>query len=302
MNPHLQKNAMYGKTHSLLIVLGAYIVAGLGAYGAWATFGSLGPLWGILIADIVATLIIFGCGLIFSNSSLYDPYWSVVPPVIAFVWWIEGGRQTEPIHILTLLVVFWWAVRLTRNWAMDWPGLHHEDWRYQRLRAQSGVLYPLVNLGGIHLFPTLIVFAAMIPVHVVMMHEEPANLVITLFAFVIGIGAATLQLVADAQMRRFRQSGAPSFMKEGLWAWSRHPNYLGEILFWVSLWLFAVASVGLTGSAVSGLGALAMIGLFVFYSCPAMDQRTAEKREGYADHIKASSMLLPMPPRAQGEL
>ena len=40
-------------------------------------------------------------------------------------------------------------IRLTSNWIRGWPGLHHEDWRFQNLRAKTGIFYPLVNLTGI---------------------------------------------------------------------------------------------------------------------------------------------------------
>ena len=71
------------------------------------------------------------------------------------------GRQTSVV-----LLVLVWAVRLTANWASSWRGLRHEDWRYVQLREERPRLVPwwLVNLTGIQLMPTLVVFAGLLPV------------------------------------------------------------------------------------------------------------------------------------------
>ena len=302
MNPHLKNNAKYGKAASLGWVALAYALALAAAIASWTMAAPLGAIPAALLAAVAATFVVWGFSLAFANSSIYDPFWSVMPPLLALAWWWQSGQPTSLLHMLCLAVVGCWALRLTRNWALDWPGLAHEDWRYQELRAQNGRGYVVVNLLGIHMFPTLIVFAAMLPVQAVMADGGApgvAGIAAAVLAFVLGIGAALIQLVADAQMRRFRLSPSARhiYMKEGLWAWSRHPNYFGELLFWFSLWLFGAAALGLMPALLVGGGALAMLGLFVFYSAPAMDKRIAQKRPGYSEHMKNSSMLLLLPPR-----
>jgi len=62
---------------------------------------------------------------------MFDAWWSVLPPFAA-VWLAFGHAEGVPgLRVTLVLIVVWiWAVRLTSNWARDWPGLHHEDWRY----------------------------------------------------------------------------------------------------------------------------------------------------------------------------
>ncbi|MEL7128172.1 MAG: DUF1295 domain-containing protein, partial [Pseudomonadota bacterium] len=126
---------------------------------------------------------------------------------------------------------------------------------------------------------------------------------IDIVAFIVGMGAVTIQLFADGQMRnfRFKKKGNQtnqSFYADGLWAWSRHPNYFGEVAMWFSLWLFAM-SAGLE-NWWTGVGWVAMLGLFLFVSCPWMDRRSAAKRAGYAEHIKTSNLFFMTPPRRSG--
>ncbi len=298
-NPHLAKNAHYSKSASLLLVALAYVLAGVVVWATWPFYGHLGPIWGVLIADLIATAVIWACGLPFRNASVYDPYWSVVPLAIAGYWWSLSGFDTgDYSRLLLMLVLVYWSLRLTGNWIVGWPGLSHEDWRYQDLRAKSGKAYQLVNLFGICGFPTVLVFLGMLPAYPVLALEGAANPFVDIAALVVGLGAVTIQWVADEQMRIFR--GAPdgntAFMTGGLWAWSRHPNYFGEVMMWTSLWLFALAGFG-AAFAWTGVGALAMLLLFLFISIPMMDKRSAAKRPGYADYMKRSSAFWMLPPR-----
>ena len=82
----------------------------------------------ILIWHVFATIIIYIFSVILKNSSLYDPFWSVAPvPIVVF---LSMGMDTLDIKLLILIPICFWALRLTRNWLISWPGFHHEDFRY----------------------------------------------------------------------------------------------------------------------------------------------------------------------------
>ena len=124
------------KSRSLLIVTGAYVLA-IGAAAVWLIWGpSTGRLWlDTLIADVLGTLVIFVFSRAYKNSSFYDAYWSVIPPLILVYWWIAERPEVNQLRCwLLAVVVFLWAIRLTANWVYGFPGLHHEDWRYGGLR------------------------------------------------------------------------------------------------------------------------------------------------------------------------
>lgn len=290
------------KNRALALVTLAYVIAvAVGAgWLLWAP--GTGRLWlDTLIADLLATLVVFGFSRAYRNSSFYDAYWSVIPPLLVLFWWWQG-----PIGIsgsgslrawLLAVVVGYWAVRLTSNWAYGFPGLHHEDWRYPILRDGAGRFEFLADLFGIHLFPTLQVFVGMLPAYVALTRPGDGLMWLTWLAFAVGVAAVTLELVADVQMHRFvarRRPGA--VMDEGLWGWSRHPNYLGEIGFWFSMALFGIA-------AAPGdiwwlfVGVAVMVAMFLGASIPMMEKRSLERRPQYQDVIDRIPRLLPRPPR-----
>lgn len=287
------------KNASLVRVLVAYVIA-FAAAGAWLAWGpSTDKLWlDTLIADLVATLVIFGFSRAYKNSSFYDAYWSVVPPAIFVYWWIETEAEGARLW-LVLLVIAAWAIRLTGNWIFNWPGMHHEDWRYPMLKENAGRSESVVDLMGIHVFPTLVVFAAMTPTYVVVTNTDREIGWLDVVATIVGLGAVAIEFIADLQLHRFVQGRKPGqVMDVGMWGWSRHPNYFGEVTFWVSLALFGLAASPDEAWWIFG-GALAMLLMFLFASIPMMEKRSLERRPDYQDVIDRVSMFVPLPPRAK---
>lgn len=149
-----------------------------------------GRLWlDTLIADVLATVVIFVFSRVYRNSSFYDAYWSVVPPLLLAYWWSQGPIGLSGTgalrNWLMAVVVGYWAVRLTANWVIGFPGLHHEDWRYPLLREGAGRFEFLADFFGIHLFPTVQVFVGMLPVYVALTRPGAGLVWLAWLAFVV---------------------------------------------------------------------------------------------------------------------
>ena len=243
----------------------------------------------LLLADIIATAVTFIFSLIFRNASVYDPYWSVQPVVIIIAFAITAPAL-GPAQILPITAILIWGVRLTANWAYTFHGLTHQDWRYTMLKEQTGKIYPLVNFLGIHLVPTLIVYGCTLPAVFTLYYAPGFNAGSAVF-FAVSILAVVLQGVADCQMHAFRKRGKGGFIRNGVWKYSRHPNYLGEILMW---WGIALAFVCIMPEYWYLIaGAFANTLLFLFISIPMADKHQARK-EGFEEYKKATRMLLPI--------
>lgn len=285
------------KTASLVRVTLAYAIAVAVGF-AWLAWGpDTDHLWlDALVADVLATVVIFGFSRAHGNSSFYDAYWSVIPPLVVLYWWVETGAGDARIWLL-MTVVMLWAVRLTANWVYGWPGLHHEDWRYPMLREGAGRWELPVDFFAIHLIPTLQVFLGTVPAYVVVTHSDRGLGVVDGLAVVVGVGAVALEFFADLQMHRFVRERRPGqVMDRGLWSWSRHPNYFGEISFWLSVALFGLAASPADGWWLFA-GTVAMVAMFLGASIPMMEKRSLERRPQYQDVVDRVSMLVPRPPR-----
>lgn len=259
----------------------------------------LEPLWNGLLADLIATVVIFGFSVYYRNSSLYDAYWSVIPPLLAVYWMLtEPASLTDPRAWMLTLLVWFWGIRLTANWTLHWGGMSHEDWRYPLVRQRAGKAALPADFLGIHLFPTVQVFLGCVPIYFVTRSSEVALGWLDALAFGVCLGAVLIETIADLQLHAFIKRRQPGqIMDRGLWAWSRHPNYFGELSFWWGLMLFGLAASPSNWMWILP-GALSMTAMFVFVSVPFLDQRSLERRPGYADYCRRVSALVPMPPKA----
>lgn len=242
----------------------------------------------LLLADLAATVFMFLMSMIFRNASIYDPYWSVAPVVILMGYLLTGPLTAARIEVA--LTVFLWGIRLTANWAYTFRGLVFQDWRYTMLSEKTGAFYPLINFLGIHLIPTLIVFGCLLPAVCVfnLTPQSPGNRLFLLLSLL----AVGLQGCSDYQLHRFRREHTGSLIRTGFWKYSRHPNYLGEILFWWGIALYGLSAF--PGQYLLLLGAFSNTMLFLFVSIPMADTRQSLK-EGFAQYKSETRMLLPIP-------
>ena len=246
----------------------------------------------LFVADFVATVFVWLWGVIFRNSSVYDPYWSVAPPLMLTGYAVHCGAFTLPV-ILMLIAVWYWAIRLTGNWAYTFPNLNKQDWRYDMYKEKFPRLWQIVNFTGINLMPTVVVFLAIVPGFLLIgtsVVPVQANLW-TWLGFIVCISAATLQLISDTQAHRFRKKHRGEVCTIGLWKRSRHPNYLGEILMW---WGVALAVLCAKPEAwYLACGAAANTVLFLAVSIPLADGRQS-KKEGFEEYKAQTRALLPL--------
>jgi steroid 5-alpha reductase family enzyme len=250
----------------------------------------------LLWADIAATLVIWICSLVFDNASVYDPYWSVQPIVILTLLVFQAGININLLIVCAVVVI--WGVRLTANWMLTFRGLLEQDWRYDQIKNSTGKFYPIVNLLGIQLMPTLIVFACIAPLVYVILQNK-ASFLQVLPGLLISLSGITLEAVADRQMRDFRlkSPGRTTIIHEGLWKYSRHPNYLGEILMWWGAYLVCLAVD--PSSWRLGLGAVLNTVLFLFISIPMAEKHMAEYKDGFQEYQQRTRILLPLPKRSR---
>jgi steroid 5-alpha reductase family enzyme len=284
----MQKNP--SRAASLGWILLIYAIACSVTWGVMAAFpeASVSGLVAGLLASVAVT---YAASLYFGNGSVFDPWWSVLPPVVA----LQLVQDWTPLSVACVLVVFVWAVRLTLNWGIGWSGLGHEDWRYLRMYEQTPVPRWLTLLVGVQLVPALFVTLGCLPLIPALTRGGSFG-TLGLLATALGLFAVGLELAADEQRRSFAAAKPGALMDASLWAWCRHPNYLGEILFWVSLWLFGVAAAP-SAALWTAIGPLSITGLFAFASIPLMETRNAERRPGWAEYVARTPRLIPRPPQ-----
>ncbi|MBN1630504.1 MAG: DUF1295 domain-containing protein [Thermoleophilia bacterium] len=283
------------RSTGVLISAATYVLALVVAVVVVRAAGLSHPLADLGLGTVVATVVVFAVSVIADNSSIYDPYWSVQPLAIMGYYLWTGWDRVDARQIIVAVLVFLYSLRLTSNFYRDWPGLTKEDFRYVSFRKRFSRLYWPVSFLGIHLFPTVMVYLGCLPLYAITRSGAAGLGWADGLGIVVTLGAIVLAFAADDQMRAFRRDpeNRGLVMEQGLWAFSRHPNYLGEVLTWWGFWLFALgAGLGWWWTIV---GAAAITALFVFVSVPMMERRVLALRAGYSDYRDRTSMLLPRP-------
>ena len=233
------------------------------------------------------------------DSSIVDIFWGLGSAAVAWVAWLTvGGGGTRATLVLLLATV--WGVRLgmyigIRNWGA-------EDRRYARLRqhvTEQGRNYALYSLRAVFGLQGLLMFLCTMPIviAIAMPSSSPPSL---LFWISFGVSSAglTVEALADWQMARFRrQRQSPGeVMDKGLWRYSRHPNYFGEMLVQWGLYLMA-CDTGLTGMLTIFAPALLSAMIIGPLGANLLERRLGKKNPGYQDYIRRTSAFIPWPPR-----
>lgn len=274
------------KKKDLLTICLIYVFAFAIGAAAGSLFHSV--MMQLFVFDLAATIVVFGFSVLYHNSSVYDPYWSLTSMVMS-IWLFFREHAFAPMQLLFLFAFNVWGLRLTLNWVTVFTGFQYEDWRYRHYRSITPkLLWPLVNFAGIHLMPTLVVFAGMLPLFEIV--KTPMS-----FAALPGIGVMllgiALEYYADQQMHLFlEQTKTKTTCRAGLWARSRHPNYLGEIAVWTGVFL-AMLPYAPTRWAY-GVGALSIAFMFNVVSIPLMEKRQLSRREDYRQYCEDTPRLM----------
>ena len=276
------------KNKSLFVVFLCYAIALIFSCIFIISYKNNNLIYTLLYADIIATIIIYIASCIFKNSSIYDPYWSVIPPFLLLFWIL----QLDTINIVNIVFlsfsVLFWAVRLTYNWIRGWEGLNQEDWRYIDLRNKTGKFYQLVNFLGIHLFPTIIVFVCCLPFkYTLEINNTSINIILGFIICFIGV---LYEIISDQQLYKFKKDNPNSIINSGLWKYSRHPNYYGEILFWWGLFIYGVTFNNYMPLII---WPISMTLMFLYISIPWIENKILLTRSEYKEYQSKVNILLP---------
>lgn len=202
----------------------------------------------------------------------------------------EYSNRSLAVNILVTI----WGLRLT--WHIARRNLRKpEDGRYAAWRATWKHLY-LRSLFQIFLLQGLFLYVILLPVlfiHASVSTPLHALDVIGVTVWLIGF---LFESIGDRQLKNFLRDPANkgTIMDRGLWRYSRHPNYFGEVVQWWGIFLCALA---LPHGYLTIVGPLLITFLILFVSGVPMLERKYAGRPDFEAYKKRTSMFIPLPPR-----
>jgi len=228
------------------------------------------------------------------DAGIVDYYWG---PGFAVIGWsgLLMGAEASPIKLLLLSALTIWSVRLAIQLILRHRLMTGEDARYARMRAEGGPSWWWQSLYKVFLLQAVILWVVASPVHALVAAPASATLSLSgeigLFLFAAGL---LIEGIADWQLHRHRLAGKSGreTLAKGLWAYSRHPNYFGEILLWVGLGL---AAHDLSGAWWAFVGPVVLALVIRFVSLPITERHLIASRADYAAYAARTPVLVPLP-------
>lgn len=231
------------------------------------------------------------------NWSIVDTFWGLGFVAVAIVSYVLSiGHGDSDRRLVALLVPLIWGLRLAGY--IHWRNHGKpEDPRYTALMARrTGPLVPYV-VRTIFWAQGSVMWITAIPITVAMFESSPVN---ALTWFAVGLAALGLffEAVGDVQLARFKANPANKgkLMDRGLWSWTRHPNYFGDLCVMFAFWLIAC---GTWVGVVTVFAPVVMSRMMIKTTGKQMlDRRMARTRgQAYVEYAARTSGLIPRPPR-----
>ena len=259
----------------------------------------LGQIFAITAGTaLLLVLLLWLVSMPLRDVSIIDMAFSGMIALLLFVaYWCSSAQGSVAVLILCLVLV--WAVRMTvyliwRNWG------HGEDPRYTRLRewVPPGWSFHWLSLRQVFLLQGAIIWLLTLPQQIVMVTGGDAGFgFFAIAGLVLWCLGFYFETVGDYQLSKFKADPQlrGQVLNTGLWRYTRHPNYFGELCQWWGLFVIALeapwAWCGIVGPLLYSWLVINVTGQ------RTLDKKLAREKPEYARYIRETSGLIPRPPR-----
>ena len=228
-------------------------------------------------------------GVLLRDASIIDVFWGPLFVAIAWVLFATSLPNVGAAQLIVLFLVTAWGLRLAfhlgaRNFGTG------EDGRYRMWRAHGGPHWWLKSYYRIYLLQGSIALVVATPV-IAAFRLTDAPFAINWLGIPVWLAGFVIEAAADVQLTRFRARGESRerVMREGLWAYCRHPNYFGDALQWWGIGIFTFGGV----TWWSLVGPLAMTLVFLNISNSVIERGLLKRRPDYAAYVARTNAFFP---------
>jgi len=230
------------------------------------------------------------------NASIVDIVWGAGFVLVA---WVSSalGEGVASRKMLLVWMVTLWGGRLAIYLFIRNHG-KGEDPRYVAMRKRRGDTFGVQSLWLVFGLQGVLMWIVSLPVQVGSVADQPASLgpveIVGVILYTVGI---YFESTGDFQLSQFKADPANAglVMDQGLWRYTRHPNYFGDFCVWWGIWIVAAA----TGMGIyTVIGPIVMTFFLLRVSGVAMLERSITKRRpGYDEYMRKTNAFFPAPPR-----
>lgn len=250
---------------------------------------------------LAATLFIymstwFVVSLLKRRNDVTDVAWGLGFVLLSWMAFFMAGETTLRGILVTILVSIW-GLRLAYHIHKRNRG-KAEDYRYKTWRETWGKWFYLRSYAQVYLLQGALLFLIIQPVLFINQGETLPLGILDLVGLGVWIIGFFFESVGDSQLTRFLKDpeNKGKLMQSGLWRYTRHPNYFGEVTQWWGLWLIALS---LPGSFFTIIGPLTITILILKVSGIPLLENKMSNHPDFAEYKRKTSMFIPWLPRTQ---
>ncbi len=239
-------------------------------------------------------MIAFLVGTVKKNNGIIDSFYSMGYVVVAWISLLLMGTFGFRQILVTILVTIW-GVRLSiyviiRNWGKL------EDYRYKAMRELFGEKVISKSFKKIYMLQGLIIFLVGFPVLFVNASINPAMSWLDVVGTIIWIVGFYFEAVGDHQLRKFKKdpNNKGKVMDQGLWKYTQHPNYFGEVTMW---WGIFIVVISVPFGFITIFGPILINFMIIRVSGVRLLNKRYEGDDKYADYKKRTSAFIPWFPK-----
>lgn len=258
----------------------------------------------ILLTTLIVTMgmfsLVWALHVRLKDAGIIDFYWGTGFAVIAVLCFALSGERS-PYQIILLITTIAWALRLTAHIALRHKKSSAEDRRYARMRKNTGPSFWWISLFKIFLLQAIIMWLIATPQHFGLISAALPLSMTTKIIFFAGLSlfiiGFMIESIADWQLSQFKtiKKNHNKTCSQGLWSYSRHPNYFGEATLW---WGFGLMGLALSGSVIALAGPALLNFLIIKVSGVVMlENHLAPEKAGYKEYISKTSRFFPRRPK-----
>lgn len=253
-----------------------------------------------LLASVLFMSLIFLIASDRKRFDLIDVAWGLAFISIAIVAYAgQSSYEIFSVQTISLVLVVVWGLRLSIHIYRRWDRSKTEDKRYTKLQ-KSYATKPggaAVNIYiRVYLLQALLAVLISLPIITInLVHPQQPGL-LTLVGGIVWLIGFYFEAVGDFQLSRFiaKTSSKGGLMTEGLWKYTRHPNYFGEVVQWWGLFIITVATQYWW---LALLSPIIITVLILFVSGVPLTEKNFAGRKGWNEYVKRTSKFLPLPPK-----
>lgn len=237
----------------------------------------------------------FVISLIKKRNDVTDIAWGMGFVLLSWSAYYILGKVNYLGVIVNFLVTVW-GLRL--SWHIYSRNKNKtEDKRYLQWRKNWGKWFLLKSYLQIYLLQGLLLFVIIQPVLFVNINNVSRISLLTFVGIIIWIFGFIFEAISDHQLKKFISlpKNKGKILQSGLWKFSRHPNYFGEVTQWWGIFVIALSSENGWRTII---GPLTVTYLILFVSGIPLLEKKYQGRPEFDEYKKRTSIFIPLPPKA----